>query len=116
MSTPRKITITRKDGTSVTIEDHGETDVTKIVDPEPQAAPMWSRWWTIPTTPKPLIGGCGTYCPHCGTHWPIPWFSVLPPCSCSPPYYFTWHVTSDTTAIGESYTTGDIRIDTLGAK
>lgn len=48
--------------------------------PHPVPQPM--AWPTLVPihTPHPLGG---SYCPSCGAHWPVAWFSVVPPCNCA---------------------------------
>lgn len=89
MSNQRKITVTRPDGTSVTIEDHGETDLSRLLEPKADKKQPRLRRWKF--TAAPVLGPVhvptirvlgGWSCPTCGTLWPSAWFGIYPPCNC----------------------------------
>ena len=83
MSNQRKITVTRPDGTSVTIEDHGETDLNRLLGPKADKKQPRLRRWKF--TAAPVLGPVHVptlRCPACGTLWPSAWFGIYPPCNC----------------------------------
>lgn len=111
----RKIIITEGSRT-VTIEDDGETPLDSIINAPhpPSVAPIiiTSPYRFIPVAPQRRYWLTGSCCSVCGTYWPSPWFSILPPCSCANPYaalpWQAWPTTTftTTTTTSEFATTG----------